>query len=285
HVWGAGFVRAGRLTAAPPVGGTAAGDFPVGGTFGSPSLDGAVDATLTYASMPPARIRARASIAPGAIDVRDIDARAGESRAGGSFRWTSDTDAIGGALNGSLRLTDVAAISSAIPASLALGGTADVPVALSGSLAQPRAAIHGEGRALSVYGETVEQLSTDARLVGQELSIDRLLLESEGGRVEGSGTVHLARETYTARITASDVPIHPVLGVDAATGEREAPLSATVSGSFEGGGSFAQPGGRGRMSIAGVRWRDADVGRVTGDFTLADRKAAFAFDAPDVALK
>ena len=63
------------------------------------------------------------------------------------------------------------------------------------------------------------------------------------------------------------------------------PISAQLNGTFDGDGSFANLGGRGHVSLAGTHWRDADLGNINADVTLAGRNASVSIDARELALK
>lgn len=275
-------VQSGLIRTRPPIRGTAAGAFVVSGTLGAPSLEGSLDAALQYASVPSTALRARASISPREIGLSDIDARLAGSFARGAVRWTIDSGEIDGTLSGSLKLENLRDLTAALPRTLPLAGTLDLSAALSGSLAQPRIAMSGAGRALDVAGQRIDRLTAGARLTGSELAVDRLLLEIGTGRLDAAGTFDLTRETYAARATAVNVPIHPVVGV---AGDEPLPISGSLSGNFDGQGSFRHLGGRGRLSLVDTRWRDADLGRIGSELTLAGRDVTFTFDAGDLALK
>jgi outer membrane protein assembly factor BamA/autotransporter translocation and assembly factor TamB len=268
------------IRSAPPVRGTAQGRFIVGGTFDAPSLDGSLDSSLQYASARRATLRARAAITRAEIRLSEIEARLSDSAVRGAFRWTIDSGALDGTLTGSLQLGNLRELVT-VPDTLPLDGTIDLQTRLGGSLARPRVAIDAGGRALEVAGQRIDRLTAGMQLIGSELAVDRLLLESGAGRVEANGGVDLTRETYAARVTITDVPIRPIVGV----GAEDLPISGSLDGSFDGQGSLRRFGGRGTLSVADARWRDADLGRITGDFGLAGRDVSFALDASDLALK
>ncbi len=279
--WPRALVRAGLVPSEPPVHGSFAGEFSVAGTFGAPSLDGRVEATLGYESLPPASISGHALVTLDAIGVDDLDARIANSHVRGALGWSTASDAIDGALTGLVQLKDVATFAPSTSESLPMDGTLDLSAALTGSIARPRLTVRGTGQALDVAGQMLDTLTADARLDGSDLTIDRLLLESEGGRLDATATINLTRETYTTKATATELPIHPVI---ASNGDRETPLSGKLNGTFEGAGSFRALGGRGRLSFNGAKWRTSDFGNVSSDVTLAGQTATFTLEAPDVAL-
>jgi len=280
--WPRALVRAGLLDSALPVSGPLAAEFRVSGTFASPSFEGPVEATLRQASLPASTIHGRALLTKDALALTDLDARMAESVARGSVRWVTASDGISGTITGSLQLGDLPSVLPSIPSSLELAGAVDVSVTLAGSLARTRVAVQGAGQAITLAGQTIDRFATDARLDGRQLTVERLVADSEGGRLEASASVDLARETYTTKATMENLPVHPLLEVN---GERGTPLTGRLSGSFEGSGSFRQLGGRGRLSMTDARWRDADFGTVNSDVTLAGRTAGFTIDARDLALQ
>ena len=278
--WGA-MVRAGWIDAVPAVRGDAAADFRVSGTAGAPLLDGDVDATVRYESMPAATVRSHASLSADAVGLSGIDARMGGAAARGDVRWSIASSAIAGALNGSVPLQTLDDFSSPIPTSLALNGSVNLAATLSGTIVQPRVALHAAGRALEISGQTIDSLAADVRVAGSDLALERVLVQQDGGRIEAAGTFNLTRDTYEAHATATDVWLHPVIEVN---GEADASMAGRLNATFDGAGTLANLGGRGRVSIADARWGSADVGLVGADFTLAGRIATFSFDARDLAL-
>jgi autotransporter translocation and assembly factor TamB len=282
HEWPRALVRAGLVDSDVPVSGSLAAEFRVSGTFAAPSLDGPIEATLRQASLPASTIRGRALVTKDALALNDFDARMAGSTARGSIRWATASDEIAGTVIGALRLADLSSLLPSIPPSLALDGAVDLSAAIAGSLARPRVALQSAGQGITLAGQTIDHFATDARLDGRQLTIERLLADSEGGRLEASAVVDLARERYTTKAAAENLPIHPLLEID---GESGRPLTGRLNGTFEGTGSFQQLGGRGRLSMTDARWRDADFGTVTSDVTLAGRTAAFTLDAHDVALQ
>jgi outer membrane protein assembly factor BamA/autotransporter translocation and assembly factor TamB len=278
--WNA-IVRAGWIDAVPPVRGSTAGDFRVSGTLGAPLLDGDLDASFQYSSLPGGRLRSHASLSPEAVALTGIDARIGGVTARGDLRWSAASGAIGGSVNGSLPLKELPDFTPSIPTSLAPGGSVYVRAALSGSIGQPHIAVQAAGSAIEIAGQTIESVAADARLDGSNLVVERFLAQQGTGRIEAAGTYNVARQTYSARASATDVSLHPVFELN---GETGAPFSGRLDASFDGAGTLANLGGRGRVSVADVRWGSADVGLVGADFTLAGRSAAFSFEAADLAL-
>ena len=161
--WGA-MVRAGWIDAAPAVRGDAAADFRVSGTAGAPLLDGDVDATVRYESMPAATVRAHASLSADAVGLSGIDARMGAAAARGDVRWSMASSEVAGALNGSVPLQALDDFSPSIPKSLALNGSVNLAATLSGTIVQPRVALHAAGRALEISGQTIDSLAADVRV-------------------------------------------------------------------------------------------------------------------------
>jgi outer membrane protein assembly factor BamA/autotransporter translocation and assembly factor TamB len=272
-------VQAKLLREAPPVRGTAAGAFTVGGTLGAPSLEGSLNGGLQYASLPSATFRTRASITTSEIGLADIEAKLADSAVRGSIQLQVASGQIGGALTGSARLKDLAAIAEA-PPTLPFDGAVDLSATLSGSLERSVIALRTTGSALDVAGQRIDRLTAEAHVAGPEITIDRLLIESGPGRIEGNGALNLTRETYAASLKAMDVPIRPIAGV----GNDDLPASGVLNGTFEGQGSFTGLGGRGHFALTETRWQDADLGRITSDLTLSGRDVSFTVDADDLAL-
>jgi len=277
----AALVRAGWIDGVQPVRGNASGDFRVSGTLGAPRLDGDLDASLQYSSLPGGTVRSHASLSSDALALTGIDARIGGATARGDFRWTVASGAIAGSVNGLLPLKDLPDLTPSIPTSLALDGSVDVRAGLSGSIGQPHIVLQAAGSTLQIAGQTIESLAADARLDGSNVVIERFLAQQGTGRIEAAGSYNVARQTYSARAVATDVALHPVVEIN---GERGELMSGRLNASFDGTGTLANLGGRGRVSIVDVRRDKADIGSVIADFTLAGRVASFSFDARDLAL-
>jgi outer membrane protein assembly factor BamA/autotransporter translocation and assembly factor TamB len=278
--WNA-LVRAGWLDAVPPVHGNFSGDFRVSGTVGAPALDGDLEASPRYQSMPSGQIRSHASLSADAVSLSGIDARIGEASVSGDLRWSVGSGAIDGLLNGSLPLKELPELAPAIPDSLSLGGSVNVRAGVSGSISKPRIAVQLAGNTLEISGQTIDSLAADAHLDGSDLILERVLAQEGTGRIEAAGTYNLPRGTYTAHATATDVWLHPVLAVN---GETNRSISGRLNASFDGTGTLNNLGGRGHLAVADARWGSADAGLAAADFTLAGDRATFTFEAADLAL-
>ena len=279
--WMRALVRQGWLDAAPPVSGSASVDLAASGTLGAPSLAGNAAATVQYDALPAATLRAHASAAADAIALDGVDARMAGVSARGGVRWSIRSDAIVGTFNGDLPLAALSDISSSVPRSLALGGSVEVTTTVSGSIAQPRAAIRAAGRSLQVAGQKIDRLDAEARVTAQDVTVDRVLLEQDAGRIEARGAYNFSRASYAAQLTATDVALHPV--IDSVDGP-DTPMSGRLSATFEGSGTLASLGGGGHVTIDDARWRSADLGALGADVTLAGRGATLTFSARDLAL-
>src|SRR5262249_41193925 len=154
--------------------------------------------------------------------------------------------------------------------SLAPGGSIELATTISGSMSQPRAAIRAGGRTLEIAGQTIDRLDAEAHVTGQDLTINRLVIEQDAGSVEARGAYNFVRTSYAANITATALTLPPA--IESADG-ADTPISARLSGSFEGSGTLASLGGHGHVDISEARWRAADLGTVAADATLAGRGA------------
>src|SRR4030095_11805016 len=102
-------------------------------TFGAPTLEGPIDASLRYQPLPTAAVRARASITTGEIRVSDLDARIGDSTLRGNASWSTTSDAIRGRLTASAPVKDLVTFSGVLPETAASGGSIELAIDLSGS--------------------------------------------------------------------------------------------------------------------------------------------------------
>src|SRR5262249_30869107 len=130
-------------------------------------------------------------------------------------------------------------------------------------------------------GEKIDRVEADVHLAGSDVTVDRLTVEQQAGRLEARGTYNLAREAYTAHVAATDLPLHLALGP---AGAPEASASGRGNATFEGSGTLAAPGGHGQLTIEDACWRTADLGTASATVTLAGRTAGFEFAARDLAL-
>jgi outer membrane protein assembly factor BamA len=199
----------------------------------------------------------------------------------GGVRWSIASNAIAGTLNADLPLASLPDISSSIPRSLAPRGSIEVTATVSGSIAQARASIRASGRALGIAGQTIDFLDANARVTGQDVTLDRMLVEQGAGRVDARGAYRYLDTGYTAQLTAAGVALHPT--IDSGDGP-DTPLSGRLSATFEGSGTLASLGGRGHITIDEARWRSAELGAIGADLTLAGRAATLTFSARDLAL-
>src|SRR5262249_20169465 len=152
--------------------------------------------------LPPATLGARASITADEVSFTDIDARVKDSALRGAVRLRVASGEIGGMLDGTAQLEDVAAIA-AVPPTVPLAGALDFSATLAGTVTRPQVTVKGAGSALAVAGEPIDRLAAEARVAGPEVILDRLVLESGAGRLEAKATVDLNRQTYTASAGAT----------------------------------------------------------------------------------
>ena len=199
-----------------------------------------------------AGLAARASIADAAI-VRGIDVRLGESSAQGEVEWSSGSNVLRGMIGASVAIADLGGLSATASRRLPLGGRLGVSASLSGTLVHPRATATANEPGLDVAGQHIDRAALDvsADLAASRFVVDRLTLQSGSGQIDGRGDIDLTRDTYVAHLTASDVPVGPLIGI----GDSDVPISARLNGSFDGEGSFKNLGGRGRLSLAEARWK------------------------------
>src|SRR4029453_18189719 len=61
------------------------------------------------------------------------------------------------------------------------------------------------------------------------------------------------------------------------------PISTRISGRLDGEGSFANPGGRGRLRFDDTSWADANLGAAEADLNLSGRRGSVDLPAPDLA--
>ena len=147
-----------------------------------------------------------------------------------------------------------------------------------GRLSPPRA----PGSTSRASTSIVPAVEVSADLAGSRFVIDRLTLASGNGRIDGRGDIDLTRNTYTAHVTASDVPVTPLIGI----ADSDVPMSGRAStAASTAKARSATSADSGRVSLADARWKDADLGNITADVTLEGRNASVAVDAPELALK
>ena len=272
--------RAGLVATPPAIRGAAQGDFSLKGTIGEPRLEGTLEASqLRYESVGPATLRARAAVTRASARLDEIEGRVGENSARGRVRLTIDTRQIEGQFEASL--TNPAALSSAIPPAARSEGAIDVRASLSGSLTSPQLDATMTTAGLAVAGQHIDRGDAQVRVIGSAITIDQLRLESGGGRLDAGGQVDFTRRTYVAHATAVSLPIHPVPGEN---GTALIPIRTRLSGQVDGEGSFANLGGRGRLSFADTSWAEADLGTVDADLTASGRRVSVDLRAPDLEL-
>ena len=273
--------RAGFYARSRAIRGAAEGQFSLNGTIGDPQLEGRLEASeLRYATLlGPATLRARAAVTRATVRLDEIESTLGENSAQGHVRLTIRTRQLDGQLDGSLK--NLTELSSAIPLAARPDGPIDVRASLSGSLTSPQLNATLTAAGLAVAGQQIDRADARVRTMGSTITIEQLRLESGEGRLDASGEVDLTRRTYVAHATAVGLPIQPVPGEDGAV---IVPMRTTLSGQIDGEGSFANPGGRGHLSLADARWADANLGAVNADLTVSGRRVSIDLRAPDLEL-
>ena len=162
-------------------------------------------------TLPDAMLSAHASLLPAGASLREIDLRLGGSSAQGELRWSRGTDDLRGMLNASVAVSDLGGLSSTEPARAAARRTpGGVGVAISARWRRPQATITASSDALDVAGQHFDRSAVEvsADLTRARFVFDRVTLQSGAGRIEGRGDVDFTRKTYTAHLTANDIPVH-----------------------------------------------------------------------------
>jgi outer membrane protein assembly factor BamA/autotransporter translocation and assembly factor TamB len=280
----ASLARSGLIETAPHIGGSGTVEFAIGGNVDALSLDGPLRATIAYESLPAAALRAQASVAPAGARVQEIDIQLGASSAQGEFGWSHGSDSLSGAFKASVAINDLGGLSPSTQTRFPLDGRIDLSASLSGTPSHARLTAAADSSGLDVAGQHVDRALAEVSvdLNRARLVIDPLTLQTGSGRLEGRADVDLTGHTYSTHLTAADVPIRPLVGVGT---DSDVPISAQLNGTFDGDGSFANLGGRGHVSLAGTHWRDADLGDINADVTLAGRSASVSIEARELALK
>jgi hypothetical protein len=132
---------------------------------GAPSFDGRLRATIGYESLPPAELQARASIAPDAASVHEIDVRLGGSSAQGEVEWSSGSDVLRGMIGASVAIADLGGLSATASDRLPLDGRLGVSASLSGTLAHPRATVTANSTGLDVAGQHIDRSTSTSALI------------------------------------------------------------------------------------------------------------------------
>ena len=207
----ASLARSGLIETAPHVSGSGTVEFAVGGNVDALSLDGPLRASIAYESLPAAVLRAQASVAPAGARVREIDVRLGASSAQGEFGWSHGSDALSGTFKASVAINDLGGLSPSTQTRLPLDGRIDVSASLSGTPSHARLTVAADSSGLDVAGQHVDRASAEVSvdLNRARFVIDPLTLQTGSGRLEGRGDVDLTGQTYSAHLTAADVPIRP----------------------------------------------------------------------------
>jgi outer membrane protein assembly factor BamA/autotransporter translocation and assembly factor TamB len=280
----AALTQARLIKTTAPISGSATARFDVRGNVDAPLLHGPLDATVSYPLLPDTQLGAQVSIAPEGARAQEIDVRLGASSARGEVGWSRGSDALHGGLNASLALADLAGLSSSLPKTLPLDGRIELSASLGGTLSHGQVKAAASSVGLDAAGQHIDRATAEisADLNAARFSIERFALQSDHGRIEGRGGADLTQQTYTAHLTAADIPVRPIVGMGT---DSDVPISARLNGAFDGEGSFTNLDGRGRVALSGTRWKDLDLGNVNAEVTLAGRDASVVADAPDLALK
>lgn len=146
-----------------------------------------------------------------------------------------------------------------------ISGSASVSGRVSGTVDRPIATFSLTGANLTAYQEPLGQLSFDADLDNQLVTINNLVLtkpqDDSVGVLWGSGAYALDSRTYTIALESND------LRVEHAALPGGTPMRGVVELSANGQGTVAQPGG-----TVNARMRDATWGpRELGDFNVDAR--------------
>src|SRR5207247_698808 len=146
------------------VGGSAIGDFVVGGTLAAPRIDGTLDANdVRYDAVGPAAIHSRLSASRTEVAVDDLQATLGANSAHGRGRVSLASEKIDGRFDAALK--HVSRLAGAVALPIDITGTLDASATLSGSLTAPSVAATVTTKNLVAASQQIDRLEADARLV------------------------------------------------------------------------------------------------------------------------
>lgn len=213
------------------------------GTFTEPRFMGTAQSNgLDIPPLGRTALSAEFDASAGALHATNIDAAVGST----TIRGEVMADLVSRALAGRLQVEspDAADLLSALPENLRLEGPLTATATLGGTVDTPDIAAAVTGTALTLAGQPVASLEATARVVGDGVDVERLVVRQlEGGEVVASGRYDWGDSSYTVDLDGQNVVWRGPLG---RLGEAEARAALT----FAGSGPVDRPVGEGTIEFA-----------------------------------
>ena len=262
-----------------PVAGAIDGTARVGGALATPTVVADLRAaSLAVGEASGLAVDAGVSYTPELVNVQrlNISWQAASAHAVGTIE-----------LNGSRRLdltlradaVDVAELLRAanqttVPAS----GLLSFQGRVNGTTVRPAAAVTLHGTNLVAYNEQWGSLEAQINMSDRQVTVAELLLDKPqpggNGKISGSGTYHLDRQTYTADVQSENVQLLTL----------SLPAGRQVRGSVElvanATGSVDHPAGAVNVTVDSLVVDEYSIGRVVADAVVGNRQATITATVP-----
>ncbi|MCM3881757.1 MAG: translocation/assembly module TamB domain-containing protein [Vicinamibacterales bacterium] len=250
--------------------------FRVGGTIGSPSLEGdAAIHDLKLGEIGPINLTSDIGLDVAGISLDGLSVAAGNNHVVGSGGLDFRDDALRGSLG--VELSDMQEVAPALTKKWRPWGALSGQFDIGGLSSKP--SVHGvvRGEGLAIGTQPLGRLSAAVNFENGQLAIRQLELQQpEGGRLTLDAEYALATRAYAARVNAQTIFIEPI-----GDGPEKIDVSAVLDGAFDGRGTLEHPGGSGRFQFTGLRWEETPIGSATLAIALSDAGARLNATVPD----
>jgi len=245
--------------------GEASGRVVVAGTFASPraSLD-LRGQGVRVDQGPPVGLSVQGALDHQSLTVLAFDLHAGSAHVQATGRFLRANRGLEGRYE--IDVPDLAALASVFPRGAEPAGSLHGKGTLGGTSIAPRLNLSAEGSDLRLAGQAVEAGRFELGLEGSRIRVDSIELEQPQGRLRATAVYDRRTERFSLSLRGRAFEIGPLpaglAGPDAIS------VKGRVGVEFEGSGTLAAPGGRGRLTLEDGQWKGRNLGPMTADLTL-----------------
>lgn len=251
-------------------------DLQLAGTLRAPRVAALLEGTTVYIGpIGPAELESRAAFDRHRAQVDALEVRIGANVLRGAGTVNFDSGALAGDFD--LSLEDLSQFGLKLPEAWRPAGTLIATGRIGGVIASPRVGGHISGDAIAIAGQQFERLDADLRFESDALILEQARAVQGVGRLAFTGRYEIGTGGYTLNATGRQLTVRP--------SNATASTDFAVSGlnlDFDGQGSLAQPGGRGRFNFARLTWGEHEIGGGDAGVALSPAGATVNAKLPDL---
>lgn len=258
--------------------GAVASTVSLSGTFADPRAIGTVTGhDVSIYETGPATLTTRIDATSKLVALDDVRIEINGNTIDGHLRVGIADNTIGGTLTGAF--PQVVRLAGALPAEWRPEGSATLTATIAGALDNPTVDAVASSVDLRVAGQTLHSIQADLRLADRVVTVERLDLAQDEGRLSVTGRYHLDGGAYAFTASGKDLVVTPIVRTpvpEGGGGEPQTdtiPITARFDLQLEGEGTRDAPQAAGQIQVAQLAWGDYEIGTAVADVSIANGEA------------